>query len=180
MEEKQKKKISKFLSFILRHNPGFINLELDENGWAATNELIEKMSVEGSVITLEEIEEIVDTNDKKRFAFSPDRTKIRASQGHSLSVDLDLEPAVPPEYLYHGTVDKFINQIKQEGLQKMDRQHVHLSGDRETAGKVGGRRGKPVILTILASEMHKAGLPFYISHNGVWLCDAVPVQYIQL
>ena len=118
--------------------------------------------------------------DKKRFTFSPDRTKIRASQGHSLSVDLALEPVVPPEFLYHGTVDKFINQIKQQGLQKMDRQHVHLSSDQETAEKVGGRRGKPVILIIMASEMHKAGFPFYISHNGVWLCDAVPAQYIQL
>ena len=122
--------------------------------------------------------EIVRTNDKQRFALSEDGTRIRANQGHSVKVDLALTPQQPPEVLYHGTVDKFIDAIRNTGLQKGERHHVHLSPDLITATKVGQRRGKPVILTIRAAAMAKASHPFYLSDNGVWLTDAVPPEFI--
>lgn len=169
---------SKFLSLILRHKPETIGLQLDENGWANVDELIAKTKEHGRLLDFELLEELVLTNDKKRFAFNEDHTKIRANQGHSLNVDLALQETMPPEKLYHGTVEKFITAIKKEGLQKMDRQHVHLSHETATAQKVGSRKGKPVILGILAAEMHKAGFLFYLSDNGVWLCDRVPPEFI--
>lgn len=179
MNEQQTKSISKFLSLILRHQPEVIGITLDENGWTDVDELIAKMNAKGHRISFEQLEEVVDTNDKKRFAFSPDGVKIRASQGHSVEVDLALAPKQPPEYLYHGTVAKFLDNIRKEGLQRMSRQHLHLSHDKETATKVGSRRGIPVILNINSGAMHRDGILFYLSDNGVWLTDHVPAKYIE-
>tara|TARA_Y100000817_G_scaffold309244_1_gene298090 strand:+ start:740 stop:1303 length:564 start_codon:yes stop_codon:yes gene_type:complete len=179
MNEKETKNISKFLSLILRHAPETINLKLDENGWASVNELIEKCNQHHKKLNTELLEYVVINNDKKRFAFNKDKTKIRASQGHSIDVALELKTVEPLHFLYHGTVDKFVASIKKEGLQKMSRQHVHLSQDKETAIKVGSRRGKPVILSINAPKMHADGYSFYVSENGVWLTDQVPVEYIE-
>lgn len=173
------KHISKFLSLVLRHKPEVIGITMDEEGWVDVKELLEKCSAKKRYINLQLLQEVVNTNDKKRFAFNHDHTKIRASQGHTVEVDLKLEPVEPLEYLYHGTVAKFVDAIKEQGLQRMDRMHVHLSKDLETAVKVGSRRGKPVILKIKAAEMHRAGHAFYVSTNGVWLCEAVPAQYIE-
>ena len=174
------KKISKFLSFVLRHHPEKFGLTLDVNGWADVDELLEKIyQPDRPSIDRALLEHIVETNDKKRFAFNEDGTKIRASQGHSLkSVDLKLEAQEPPQVLYHGTVHKFMEAIRADGLQKMNRQHVHLSADRKTATNVGSRRGVPVILSIRAMDMHTDGHAFYLSDNGVWLTDSVPQNYI--
>lgn len=173
------KHISKFLSLVLRHKPEEIGINMDSEGWVDVKELLEKCSAKKRYINLELLQQIVNTNDKQRFAFNHDHTRIRANQGHTIEIDLKLEPTEPLEYLYHGTVAKFIDGIKTSGLQKMERMHVHLSKDLETAIKVGSRRGKPVILKIRASEMYKDGYAFYISNNGVWLCEAVPAQYIE-
>ncbi|WP_293307946.1 RNA 2'-phosphotransferase [Pedobacter sp. UBA5917] len=178
MDSKITKGISKLLSYILRHSPETIKLELDENGWADVNELISKFDLYDLTLDFEQLEYIVENNDKKRFAFNEDKTRIRASQGHSIPVELNLNEAEPLAYLYHGTVEKFLADIKTQGLQKMSRQHVHLSADKETANKVGGRRGKPVILTINSAAMHRAGYKFYLSANNVWLTDVVPAEYI--
>ena len=178
MDTKITKGISKLLSYILRHSPETIKLKLDENGWADVSELIAKFDLYDLTLDFELLQYVVENNDKKRFAFNEDKTRIRASQGHSIAVDLNLNQAEPLAYLYHGTVEKFLTDIKLQGLQKMSRQHVHLSADRETANKVGGRRGKPVILTISSGEMHKAGYKFYLSDNNVWLTDVVPAEYI--
>ncbi|WP_452600165.1 RNA 2'-phosphotransferase [Pontimicrobium sp. MEBiC01747] len=179
MNDKNKKRISKFLSLILRHNPDKIGLELDENGWADINELITKANKRNVRFSKENLEDIVETNDKKRFAFNDDKTKIRANQGHSITtIDLKLDALEPPAYLYHGTVGKFINAIKTNGLQKMSRQHVHLTSELETAVKVGSRRGQAIILSIRAKDMHDKGYTFYQSENGVWLTDAVPAEFI--
>lgn len=178
MDTKITKGISKLLSHILRHSPETIKLKLDENGWADVNELIAKFDLYDLTLDFELLQYVVENNDKKRFAFNEDKTRIRASQGHSIAVELNLNETEPLEYLYHGTVEKFLTDIKLQGLQKMSRQHVHLSADRETANKVGGRRGKPVILTISSGEMHKAGYKFYLSDNNVWLTDVVPAEYI--
>lgn len=179
MNEKITKDISKFLSLILRHSPEKIGLKLDENGWADVEELIAKCSKKGNPLDFELLDYVVENNDKKRFAFNEDKTKIRASQGHSISVELDLKEMEPSEFLYHGTVAKFLENIKKEGLQKMSRQHVHLSKDRETAVKVGSRRGIPQILTVRSGEMFKEGYTFYLSENNVWLTDEVPAKYIE-
>lgn len=178
MNEKETKSISKFLSLVLRHSPETINLKLDENGWADVEELISKCSQKGNKLDFELLDYVVESNDKKRFAFNEDKTKIRASQGHSISVELNLAETEPLEYLYHGTVGKFLENIKKEGLQKMSRQHVHLSKDRETATKVGSRRGVPQILTVRSGAMHRDGFKFYLSDNNVWLTDEVPAKYI--
>jgi putative RNA 2'-phosphotransferase len=181
MNEKIAKSVSKFLSLVLRHSPETIGLKLDENGWADVEELIEKCNRKGSEnqMTIELLDYVVENNDKKRFAFNEDKTKIRASQGHSISVELNLKEAEPSEFLYHGTVPKFLDNIKKEGLQKMSRQHVHLSKDKETAIKVGNRRGAAQILTVSSGEMFKDGFKFYLSENNVWLTDEVPAKYIQ-
>ena len=177
MTTQYKKQVSKFLSLILRHQPEKIGLQLDENGWALISDILKKSNLK---FTFEELEEIVVTNDKKRFSFNNDKTKIRANQGHSLkTVNLDLKAQVPPQILFHGTVERFIPSIKLEGLQKMKRQHVHLSADNETAIKVGSRRGNPIILSIKALEMETRGYQFYKSENGVWLTDNVPSEFIK-
>ncbi|WEK68796.1 MAG: RNA 2'-phosphotransferase [Candidatus Chryseobacterium colombiense] len=179
MNEQQKKKISKFISLVLRHKPEIINLKLDENGWTDVEELITKSkrdSHEG--FTFEELNEIVETNDKKRFIFNEDKTKIRANQGHSIDIDLALKPQQPPEFLYHGTAQTNIDSILEKGIEKRNRQHVHLSQDKETATKVGMRHGKPVILTIRTGKMAEDGILFYLSENNVWLTDFVDAKYI--
>lgn len=173
------KHISKFLSLVLRHKPQQIGLQLDAHGWADVDELITRCNAHHIALNFELLEEIVVTNDKQRFAFNADLTKIRANQGHSIAVDLALQLVQPPEKLYHGTVAEFIEAIKANGLQKMSRQHVHLSSDEATAVKVGSRRGKPVILTVDAGAMHEAGFLFYLSENGVWLTDHVPATFIE-
>lgn len=179
MNEQQKKKISKFISLVLRHKPEVINLKLDENGWTDVAELIAKSkrdSHEG--FTFEELNEIVETNDKKRFIFNEDKTKIRANQGHSVDIDLVLKPKQPPEFLYHGTAQSNIDSILEKGIEKRSRQHVHLSQDKETATKVGMRHGKPTILIIKTQEMFNDGIEFYLSENNVWLTDFVDAKYI--
>ena len=178
MNEKQKKTISKFLSLILRHNPETIGLRLDTNGWANVEELLSKSALHNIPCTKKELEEVVETNDKQRFIFNEDHSQIRANQGHSIRVDLNLQSQTPPDFLFHGTVEKFMTPIQSEGLKKMGRQHVHLSRDKETAEKVGDRRGQAIILVILSGAMHKDGYDFYLSENGVWLTDNVPVNYI--
>lgn len=172
--------ISRFLSLLLRHKPGTVGLVLDENGWADVNELLEKMKPHGFHVSKEQLEEVVFTNNKKRFAFNEDHTKIRASQGHSIAVDLKMEPVTPPAFLYHGTGEKSVASILATGLEKRSRQHVHLSADKETALAVGSRHGKPVVLVINARQMQADGFLFYLSANKVWLTDAVPVLYISL
>lgn len=180
MNEKTAKSVSKFLSLVLRHSPETIGLKLDKNGWADVEELITKCNNRGSQnqMTAKLLDYVVENNNKKRFAFNNDKTKIRASQGHSISVELNLAETEPLEYLYHGTVENFLDNIKKEGLQKMSRQHVHLSKDKETAIKVGSRRGIPQILTIRSGAMYKDGYIFYLSENNVWLTDEVPTKYI--
>lgn len=177
--EKQVKNISKFMSLVLRHRPEQIGLTLDEHGWADTQELIEKLNQHGAGITPALLDFVVENNDKKRFAFSEDKSMIRASQGHSLEVDLDLPKAVPPEFLYHGTASRFVTQILREGLKKQQRHHIHLSTVKDTAIDVGGRHGKPVILKVAAARMHDAGYAFYLSANGVWLTDVVPADFLE-
>ncbi len=172
------KTTSKFLSLVLRHSPQTIGIELDENGWVSTEELIRKANQHRQQLNIELLKEVVANNDKKRFSFNETGTKIRANQGHSISVDLQLQPVEPPAFLFHGTVAKFLDAIKKEGLKKMNRQHLHLSNDEETAIKVGSRRGNPIILTIASGKMHNDGYHFYLSANGVWLCDQVPSKYI--
>lgn len=179
MNEQHKKKTSKFLSYVLRHHPELINLNLDENGWANVDELITKSkrdSYQG--LTIEDLNEIVETNDKKRFIFNEDKTRIRANQGHSIDINLALIPQKPPEFLYHGTAQSNIDSIFEKGIEKRNRQHVHLSQDIETATKVGMRHGKPVILTINTEKMFDDGIEFYLSENNVWLTDFVDIKYI--
>jgi uncharacterized protein (TIGR02452 family) len=172
------KHLSKFLSLVLRHEPQRIGITLDSAGWTDVAELLAAAAVHGTPLTRDELAEIVATSDKQRFALSADGTRIRANQGHSVEVELELAPATPPTLLYHGTVDRFLDGIRAKGLIKGERHHVHLSADLETAQKVGGRRGRYVILVVRAAEMAAAGHPFYVSQNGVWLTDHVPCEFI--
>ncbi|MCD0454448.1 RNA 2'-phosphotransferase [Chryseobacterium sp. LC2016-27] len=179
MTEQHKKRISKFLSYVLRHHPELINLNLDENGWANVEELITRSKRDPHEgISFEELDEIVETNDKKRFIFNEDKTRIRANQGYSIDIDLALIPQKPPEFLYHGTAQSNIDSIFEKGIEKRNRKHVHLSQDIETATKVGMRHGKPIILTINTEKMFNDGIEFYLSENNVWLTDFVDIQYI--
>lgn len=176
--KQQTTQLSKFLSFVLRHDPASIGLELDGAGWADVDDLICRCRAEGKPLDRSTLEHVVATSEKKRFAFNEDGTRIRASQGHSVEVDLGYAPAVPPAVLFHGTVAASVDAIRSSGLQKMARHHVHLSVDVATAKNVGGRRGAPLILEIRALKMHEAGIPFFLSANGVWLTDSVPPAYI--
>lgn len=166
------------MSLILRHSPETIGLQLDENGWADVKELITKANHKGQRFTFDDLLIVVADNDKQRFAFNEDKTRIRANQGHSVKILLELEAAEPPEYLYHGTVARFLQAIRAEGLQKMSRHHVHLSAMLDTARAVGARRGKPVILTVGSGRMFRDGIHFYLSENNVWLTEHVPAKYI--
>jgi putative RNA 2'-phosphotransferase len=169
---------SKFLSLVLRHQPDKAGVALDEAGWAAVDELLQGCSRAGHAITPDQLREIVRTSDKQRFALSDDGTRIRANQGHSVDVDLGYEPATPPEVLYHGTADRFLDSIRTQGLVKGNRHQVHLSERLETAEAVGRRHGRLVVLRVRSGDMHRAGIPFYKTPNGVWLTDSVPTEYL--
>lgn len=178
MTSDQRTNISKLLSYILRHRPEDIGVELDRAGWVDVDLLLVRAEEHGHALSYEELEEVVATNDKQRFEFSDDRAMIRARQGHSVQVELGYEPTVPPETLYHGTADRNLESIRREGLTKGQRHHVHLSENAKTAINVGQRYGKPVLLTIAAGKMHADGHVFYRTGNGVWLTDTVPAAYI--
>lgn len=178
MEPKILKQKSKFLSTILRHKPEKIGLKLDKQGWANIDELLEKAAKTYNQMTREELLYVVETNNKKRFAINDAGTQIRASQGHSIKVDLGYQAQVPPMTLYHGTVEKFMPSIQKSGLIKGNRHHVHLSLDLDTATIVGSRRGKPVILVVQSRAMHHAGHKFFFSQNGVWLTEQVPPAFL--
>ena len=173
------KRVSKLMSLILRHRPEHIRAALDKNGWLLIDDLINGINKKGIRLDRKLLEVVVEENDKKRFIISDDGLKIRANQGHSVNVDLELKTVQPPEFLFHGTVPKFMDAIQDKGLLKMSRQHVHLSTNRDTAISVGSRRGKPVILTVRSGEMHENGNEFFLSENGVWLTEAVAPEYIE-
>jgi putative RNA 2'-phosphotransferase len=173
-------RVSKFLSLVLRHQPQKIGLSLDEFGWAKISELIACAKRSGTQLSEELIAEVVRDNDKQRFKLSEDKTKIRANQGHSVQVNLELKPVKPPEMLYHGTADRFVSSILKHGLRKGKRQYVHLSKDRQTATRVGTRHGTPVVLVIHSGKMYDQGLKFFLSENKVWLTAHVPPEYIKL
>ena len=178
MNERRMVRISKYLARHLRHDPQRIGLTLDPGGWVEVDALLRAAAEHGFLITADELREVVATNDKRRYVLQDGR--IRASQGHSVPVDLGLPVTEPPEVLYHGTVGRFLAAIRHEGLRPMNRQHVHLSSDRETATRVGSRRGVPVVLVVASGLMHADGHPFRHSANGVWLADHVPPRYLRL
>ena len=180
MTDKEKISISKFLSLVLRHRPEIAGITLDPNGWADVADLIKGFEKNrGKSITLENIKEVVATNDKQRFSLNDDCTKIRANQGHSVSVDVELEEAQPPDILFHGTSANSTKGIMSNGIQAKSRLYVHLSRDEATATKVGKRRGSPVVLIVDAGKMYEDGFKFYLSANGVWLTDYVPSAYVR-
>lgn len=173
-------KLSVFISLILRHKPDVVGIQLDEHGWANVDELINGINNTGRNINMDILEEIVRTDNKQRYSFNDDKTLIRANQGHSISVDVELEEKQPPKYLYHGTADRFINSIMTDGLKPMSRLYVHLSKDEKTAMKVGKRHGKPIVLKIESEEMYNDGIKFYLSENSVWLTKYVDKKYIEI
>ena len=170
--------VSKFLAKHLRHAPDALGLTLQPGGWVSVDDLLAASERAGFTISYDELLECVATNDKQRFAFDDTGDLIRANQGHSVAVDLQLEEQEPPDLLFHGTVERFLASILAEGLKKGKRHHVHLSKDVETARKVGVRRGQPVILRVDAGKMHSTGFPFFLSANGVWLTDSVPAAFL--
>ncbi len=170
--------ISKFLSLILRHKPEAIGISLDEHGWANVNELIAGIN-KTYPFNMEMLEEIVRTDSKMRYSFSEDKTLIRANQGHSIPVDVELSETVPPATLYHGTGEKYVSSIDAQGLIPKSRLYVHLSVDEATAKKVGQRHGKPIVYQIDSGAMAAAGFKFYVSVNGVWLTKAVPTEFLK-
>lgn len=170
-------RLGKFLSLVLRHNPDAAGISLDEHGWADVQELLVGVRRSGWQINMETLERIVRENNKQRYSFNADHTKIRANQGHSLQVDVELPVVQPPRYLYHGTAASSLPAIRQEGIKKMNRQFVHLSGDFQTAMEVGRRHGPPVVITINAEAMAHDGVTFHLSENGVWLCGYVAPEY---
>lgn len=178
MDEKRRVKVSKFLSKYLRDEPQRLGLTLAPGGWVSVSDLLAACARNNFAIAIEELIDVVETSDKQRFAFDDDRTSIRANQGHSVEVDLQLEPTKPPDRLYHGTAERTVPLIRHDGLLRMARHHVHLSPDAETAMRVGQRHGRPVVLTVDAAAMHNASILFYCSENGVWLVDAVPPTFI--
>lgn len=179
VNEKRLVKVSKYLSKHLRHRPGRLGLELEPGGWVGVEELLEACERHNFPVSCAELEEVVERNDKRRFAFDESGTRVRAQQGHSVPVELDLEPVEPPSVLYHGTGERALHAILESGLQKMGRHHAHLSVDAATAKKVGARRGRPVVLEIDAEAMNRDGWVFYRSGNGVWLVDCVPLPYLR-
>ena len=179
INEKENKRISKFLSLVLRHQPEQIGLDLDSNGWVDINSLIQKCNQSNIPLTIDILKHVVETNSKKRFAFNEQQNKIRANQGHSIEVELELKPIEPPIILYHGTAKRFISSILGKGLIKQQRQHVHLSSNIETALNVGQRHGQPFIFEILAQKMFSDNYNFFLSDNGVWLTDNVPTKYLK-
>ncbi|NBI66877.1 RNA 2'-phosphotransferase [Pseudoflavonifractor sp. 60] len=170
-------RLGRFLSLVLRHDPGAAGIVLDEHGWADVKELLDGVNRSGRRMDMETLERIVQENNKQRYAFNESHTKIRANQGHSIGVDVELKQKQPPQYLYHGTATRFLPSIHREGIRKMSRQYVHLSGDFETALAVGKRHGIPVVVTVEAAAMARDGVVFYRSENGVWLCEHVAPKY---
>jgi putative RNA 2'-phosphotransferase len=171
---------SKLLSYVLRHRPDSIGLQLDASGWAEVDVLLQRLAEHGKAVDRALLDRVVAHNDKQRFAFDATRTRIRASQGHSIQVDLDLQPAQPPDVLYHGTASRFLKSILASGLRAGNRQHVHLSGDVDTARRVGARHGFPVILHIDTARMRADGAVFYRADNGVWLTGPVAPRYLRV
>jgi putative RNA 2'-phosphotransferase len=179
MDRARAVRISKTLALALRHDPSALGIELDGAGWAPVDEVIAGLATKGEIVTREELEEVVATSDKRRYALSPDGDRIRANQGHSVDVDLGLSPREPPETLFHGTVDRFLESIRERGLVPGARTHVHLSIDVRTAEIVAARReGAKAILRVRAGDMHRAGHVFFVSDNGVWLTAAVPPEFL--
>lgn len=172
------KDISKYISLILRHKPETIGISLDEHGWANVDELIRGVS-KFHPLDMETLERIVAEDEKQRYSFNEDKTLIRANQGHSIPVDVELEEVQPPEFLYHGTGEKYVESIDKQGLIPKSRLYVHLSVDEETARKVGSRHGKPVIYIVKSGEMYRNQEKFYRSVNGIWLTKRVAIQYLQ-
>ena len=172
------KETSKFISLILRHKPEEIGITLDEHGWANVDELIAGIA-KTQPFDMAALEEIVSADEKQRYSFNKDKTLIRANQGHSIPVDVELEQKTPPEILYHGTGEKYAASIEKQGLIPKSRLYVHLSSDYDTAVKVGSRHGKPVVYTVAAGEMQENGYAFYLSVNGVWLTKSVPVSFLR-
>ncbi|MFI9722101.1 RNA 2'-phosphotransferase [Streptomyces sp. NPDC052396] len=177
MDHARTVRVSKYLSRHLRHQPDRIGIRLDPQGWVGVDTLLAAAAAHGFPIGRQELEQVVAANDKRRFALEGGR--IRASQGHTVPVDLGLPAAVPPAFLFHGTVVRSVAAIRAEGLRPMNRHHVHLSADRETATRVGARRGKPVVLSVDAGAMRAAGFEFLLSANGVWLVDEVPPRFLR-
>lgn len=169
---------SKFVSLVLRHDPGLIGLTLDANGWADVHELVSKAAAHGTALTAVELTEIVETNEKKRFDLDVSSNRIRANQGHSIKVDLELAPSEPPEQLFHGTAGRNRDSILAQGLVRGARQHVHLSSDVATARIVGARHGAPIVFAVASGDMFRKGHKFFLSKNGVWLTDAVPPGHL--
>lgn len=178
MQSKNDVSLGRFISLILRHKPETIGIRLDEHGWAEVPELLEGINRSGRAIDMETLERIVRENEKQRYAFNQDHTRIRARQGHSLEVDVELQSRTPPDTLYHGTAERFLNSILKDGICRQSRQYVHLSREEETAFAVGRRHGKPVVLVLDAGRMNRDGTLFYCSENGVWMCGHVPPEYI--
>jgi len=170
---------SKFLSYVLRHNPGALGLALDPGGWADVDTLLDRARADGRAIDRSLLKRVIAHGEKERFALSDDETKIRANYGHSIDVDLDLTPTVPPEHLYHGTARQTLSVIRDDGLRPQSRQYVHLSSTRDEAVRVGSRHGTPVVLTVDAQGLHEAGHTLYHSTDAVWLTDRVPTQFLQ-
>ncbi|QKW22173.1 RNA 2'-phosphotransferase [Kitasatospora sp. NA04385] len=179
MDEKRTVKTSKMLSRILRHDPGAVGVTLDAAGWVGVDALLAALARHRRPLTRAELDHVVATNNKRRFAYSEDGRSIRASQGHTVEVDLGLPAAVPPDVLFHGTAERALRYVLAEGLRPMTRRDVHLSADTDTAVKVGSRHGRPVVLEVDAAGMVRDGHEFRVSANGVWLTDAVPVRYLR-
>jgi putative RNA 2'-phosphotransferase len=178
MQSNSDMELGRFISLILRHKPETIGIKIDENGWAYVDELLKGINKSGKKINRDILDRIVEENNKKRYSYNEDKTKIRANQGHSVKVDVELKEVEPLEKLYHGTAARFLDSIRKDGLIKQGRLHVHLSGDEKTAFSVGKRHGKPEVLIINAQAMFEDGYKFYLSENGVWLVESVPVKYI--
>ena len=177
--DRRQTELSKFLSYVLRHEPGAIGLAPDAGGWVRIDELLAAAAANGRAITRADLDLVVANNPKRRFAISADGDQIRASQGHSIDVDLGYEPASPPDVLYHGTALRFVDSIRERGLERGARHHVHLSVDRATALEVGRRHGEPAVLVVLAGAMARTGMTFFVSANGVWLTERVPAEFIR-
>ena len=175
--EKQERETSKFLSLILRHKPETVGISLDEHGWANVQELLNGMN-KTTTIDMEMLEKIVAEDEKKRYSFNSDKMMIRANQGHSIQVDVELKKENPPDILWHGTGQKYVDSIDKDGLIAKSRLYVHLSTDYDMAKKVGSRHGKPVVYLVDAGRMVKDGFEFFLSENGVWLTKHVPTEYI--
>jgi putative RNA 2'-phosphotransferase len=180
MDDRRTVRTSRFLARVLRHDPGSIGLRMDSAGWVEVPALLSACAAAGRPLTRGELEHVVAVNDKQRFAFSEDGRRIRASQGHTVEVDLGLAPAAPPAVLYHGTASRTLPLVLREGLKPMSRRDVHLSADPGTARKVGARHGKPVVLVVDAAALAAAGQVFRVSANGVWLTDPVAPEHLRL